>query len=250
MVYLAWLVILLIPYWLGPIVVWVTQRAGARPAFEPFTLGRHAVPEDVAAAFRQTCDALTTEGFHVVADLFQSGHNEARQHPCRDGRTVSIHNSPVPGSFTPPPSRVVVRLPIVRDPARLCRIKRAYLARHYRGVERVPSSSSSRGSGRRGSARRGRCLPTSWRLPLSPTRSARSSGSRAAWPPLVGTDSVGDSLVTEGFAVSVPAAWAERLVAMAQPRFLEQGFYLFRAEQHFGIGRRSDRVALFPRSDR
>jgi len=138
MVYLAWLVILLIPYWLGPIVVWVTQRAGARPAFEPFTLGRHAVPEDVAAAFRQTCDALTTEGFHVVADLFQSGHNEARQHPCRDGRTVSIHNSPVPGSFTPPPSRVVVRLPIVRDPARLCRITRAYLERHYRGVERAP----------------------------------------------------------------------------------------------------------------
>src|SRR2546428_9266480 len=32
----------------------------------------------------------------------------------------------------------VVRLPIVRDPARLCRIKRAYLARHYRGVERIP----------------------------------------------------------------------------------------------------------------
>ena len=76
----------------------------------------------------------------------------------------------------------------------------------------------------------------------------RLAGAQAT--PLVGTDSVGDSLVTEGFAVSVPAAWAERLVAMAQPRFLEQGFYLFRAEQHFGIGRRSDRVALFPRSDR
>ena len=64
----------------------------------------------------------------------------------RDGRTVSVHNSSLAGSFTPPPSRIVVRLPIVRDPARLCRIKRAYLARHYRGVERVPSSSSSRGS--------------------------------------------------------------------------------------------------------
>src|SRR2546426_9935496 len=56
----------------------------------------------------------------------------------RDGRTVSVHNSPLLGSFTPPPSRVVVPLPIVRDPARLCRIKRAYLDRHYRGVERVP----------------------------------------------------------------------------------------------------------------
>jgi len=101
-------------------------------------------------------------------------------------------------------------------------------------------------------------LRTAWTLPsdfVAPAAFAdavhaleRLAGAQAT--PLVGTDSVGDSLVTEGFAVSVPAAWAERLVAMAQPRFLEQGFYLFRAEQHFGIGRRSDRVALFPRSDR
>jgi len=74
MIYLPWLLLLLlVPYWLGPIVVWLTQKAGARPEFEPFTPGRHSVPEDVAAAFRQTCDALTTEGFHVVADLFQTG---------------------------------------------------------------------------------------------------------------------------------------------------------------------------------
>ena len=175
MVYLTWLVILLIPYWLGPIIVWLTQKAGARPVFEPFAPGRHVVPEDVAASFRQTCDGLTTEGFRVLADLFQTGqmrHVSTRvallEHPetaelalavamftaarparlvasyaelptkFRDGRTVSVHNSPVPGSFTPPPSRVVVRLPIVRDPARLVRVKRAYLYRYYRGVERAP----------------------------------------------------------------------------------------------------------------
>src|SRR3989449_11316897 len=40
MVYLAWLVILLIPYWLGPLIVWLTRKAGARPVFEPFTAGR------------------------------------------------------------------------------------------------------------------------------------------------------------------------------------------------------------------
>ena len=73
MVYLPWLVILLIPYWLGPIIVWLTQKAGARPVFEPFAPGRHSVPEDVAASFQQTCDALGIEGFHVVADLFQTG---------------------------------------------------------------------------------------------------------------------------------------------------------------------------------
>src|SRR2546422_2559863 len=175
MVYLPWLVILLIPYWLGPIIVWLTQKAGARPVFERFTPGRHLVPEDVAASFRQTCDGLTTEGFRVVAELFQTGqmrHVSTRvallEHPetaelglavamftaarparlvapyaelptkFRDGRTVSVHNSPLLGSFTPPPSRVVVRLPIVRDRARLCRVKRAYLDRHYRGLERIP----------------------------------------------------------------------------------------------------------------
>jgi len=72
MVYLAWLVLLLSPYWLGPLVVWLTQKIGTRP-FEPFTPGRHVVPEDVAASFRQTCDALGSEGFRMVADLFQTG---------------------------------------------------------------------------------------------------------------------------------------------------------------------------------
>jgi len=75
----------------------------------------------------------------------------------------------------------------------------------------------------------------------------RLAGAKAT--PLVGTDSVDDSLVTEGFAVSAPSARAERLVAAAQPRFLERGFYLFRSEQHFGIAGHADRVALFPRRD-
>jgi len=389
MVYLAWLLILLIPYWLGPIVVWLTQKAGARPVVEPFTPSRHSVPEDVAAAFRQTCDALTTEGFHVVADLFQTGQikhvstrvalleNPATAEPAlaiamftaarparlvasyaelptkfRDGRTVSVHNSPLPGSFTPPESRVVVPLPIVRDPARLCRIKRAYLELHYRGLERVPfehQNDPARFLGgamvrelveqvevgawrrddragvfrptftsawvmtwralppfsmlRRRRLRRravailqelnlagpdprpiaqprtrvslawvaalavavlvltqlgSRVLCTSWRVPsdfIAPAAFPdavraleRLTGGAAT--PLVGTDSVGDSLRTEGFAVSVSSARAERLVAGARPRFLEKGFYLFRSEQHFGIAGQSDRVALFPRGDR
>src|SRR5256712_4808454 len=168
MLYLTWLVILLIPYWLGPVIVWLTQKAGARPVFEPFTPGRHLVPEDVAASFRQTCDGLTTEGFRVVAEPFQTGHMRPvstrvalLEHPetaelglavamftaarparlvasyaelptkFRDGRTVSVHHSPLLGSFTPPPPPDVVRLPIVRDPARRRRGKRAHPARHY-----------------------------------------------------------------------------------------------------------------------
>src|SRR5438128_899549 len=363
MVYLTWLVILLIPYWLGPIIVWLTQKAGARPVFEPFTPGRHLVPEDVAASFRQTCDGLTTEGFRVVAELFQTGqmrHVSTRiallEHPetaelalavamftaarparlvasyaelptkFRDGRTVSVHNSPLLGSFAPPPSRVVVRLPIVRDPARLCRVKRAYLDRHYRGLERVPFEHRDDPARFLGEAMAGelkeqveagtwwrddragvyrprftsawvmtwQALPPfsvlrRWRIrrrasailqelnmagpdprPIAQPRTRVSLGWVAAvavtaFPdavraleqlaggkatPLVGIDSVGDSVDTEGFAVSVPPARAERLVAAAQPRFLERGFYLFRSEQHFGITGHPDRVALFPRSDR
>ena len=390
MLYLPWLLLLLLaPYWLGPIVVWLTQKAGAHPVFEPFAAGRHSVPEDVAAAFRQTCDALTTEGFHIVADLFQTGQMKhvstrvallensgteelalavaifAAARPARlvasyaelptkfrDGRSVSVHNSPLPGSFTPPPTRVVVRLPIVRDPARLCRVKRAYLERHYPGRERAPFEHQNDAARflagamvrelmeqvdagtwrrddragvfrprftsawvmtwqllppfsmlRRWRIRRrasailqelnmagpdphpiaqprtrvslrwvavvailvllvnqlgSRLLRTTWSVPADFVAPAafpdavraleRLAGGAAM--PLVGTDSVGDSLVTEGFAVSVPSARAERLVAAAQPRFFEKGFYLFRSEHHFGSAGRGDRVALFPRSDR
>jgi hypothetical protein len=54
---------------------------------------------------------------------------------------------------------------------------------------------------------------------------------------------------SEGLAVPVPAARAVGLVAAAQARFIEKGFYLFRSEQHSGIQGQPDRVALFPRSD-
>jgi hypothetical protein len=237
---------------------------------------------------------------------------------------------------------VVVRLPIVRDPARLCRIKRAYLDRHYRGLERVPFERQGdrarflseamvrelmeqveRGAWRR-DERAGVFRPTFWSAcvmtwqalpPFSMLRRRMYARAReileglhmdgpdprpvaqprtrisvawlvtlaaavfiatrltsvpsdfvvpAAFPdavgalerlagvsatPLFGVDSTGDSARMEGFAVSVPASRAEQLVAGAQPRFFERGFYLFRAEQNFGIQDRLDRVALFPRSD-
>jgi hypothetical protein len=276
-----------------------------------------------------------------------------------DGRSVSVNNNRRAGAFTPAHSRIVVPFPDVRDPARLYRIKRAYLERHYPGVERVPFEHQG-DPGRFLSEAMVRDLeeqvaagtwrkdegaqvyrPTflgawamTWRL-LPPFRAIRTARLRRraaallkdlgmegrdphpiaqpptrvsiAWllalaaavlivthygsgvirrlgtlgrsaalslpadvvvpddfrgavraleqlvgataTPLFGTDSLGDSVVTEGFAVSVPAARAAALIASAQPRFLEKGFYLFRAEQRFGIGGRPDRIALFPRRD-
>lgn len=71
----------------------------------------------------------------------------------------------------------------------------------------------------------------------------------AAATPLIGSDSLGDTLLTEGFAVDVASTRATGFVAAAQPRFLEKGFYLFRSEQRFGIEGQPDRVALFPRAN-
>ena len=36
MIYIGRVAILLSPHWLGPIVVWLTQKAGARPVFEQY----------------------------------------------------------------------------------------------------------------------------------------------------------------------------------------------------------------------
>jgi len=71
----------------------------------------------------------------------------------------------------------------------------------------------------------------------------------AAATPLIGSDSLGGQRRTEGFAVSVPESRAEGLVAAAQQRFFDKGFYLFRSQQNFGVRGRPDHVALFPRSD-
>ncbi|HKW39691.1 MAG TPA: DUF4253 domain-containing protein [Gemmatimonadales bacterium] len=395
MVYLVWLAILLAPYWLGPIVVWLTQRVGARPAFEPLVPGRHVVPPDVAQTLRQMCDALAGEGFRVVADLFQGGqvkHVSMRatmlERPdtgelalavtafsaapparlvtsyvelptkFRDGRSMTVNNSPRLGVFTPTPQRIVLQLPDVRDPARLCRIKRAYLQRYFGAATTIPfdhqeeparflSQAMVRELTEQVAVRTWRrddatetFRPTfvgawkmTWRL-LPPFRAIRMARLRrrgaallrelgmegrdphpiaqprskmsVAWiaalavavlivtrlgsglvrrlstltrstvalpadftvpndfagavraleqlagstaTPLAGRDSLGDSTVTEGFAVGVPSNRSEALVDAVQSRFLEKGFYLFRAEQHFGIQGRADRVALFPRPD-
>ena len=71
----------------------------------------------------------------------------------------------------------------------------------------------------------------------------------AAAMPLFGTDSLGGQRRTEGFAVSVAESRAEGLIAAAQQRFFDKGFYLFRSQQNFGVRGQPDHVALFPRSD-
>lgn len=389
---LFWVPVLLLPYWLGPIVVWLNQKWSVHPDFEPFDATRHPLDEDVATAFRQTRDALVADGFTMRADLVftqrrlrtrvallddrakgdlaltigiqSAGSRRLRavsyvEFPLklRDGRTVSVNNNPRVGPFDTPPGRTVVKLPDVRDPARLHRVRDAYLDRHFAGAERVPfeyqddparflSDSMVRelveqveaGTWWRDDVAQvfrptfvGAWLGT-WRLlpPFATVRRVRvrrraaailkelgleggdahpipSPRARAslAWPasvlaaallfyvggpllrsfrpwpsgritipsdlvvpadfpgavralerlagatatPLTGTDTLGRVTSTPGFAVDVPSTRAADLVAEAQERFLDRGFFLFRSEQHFGIRDQPDRVALFPRAD-
>src|SRR3989442_1352833 len=289
MVYLPWLLLpLLAPYWLGPIVVWLTQKVGVRPVFEPFTPGRHSVPADAAAAFRQTCDALSPEGFHVVADLFQTGqmrHVSTRGALLENSRTGELTEQVDAGRwrrddradvFRPkftsawvmtwqllPPFSMLRRWRIRRraaailqelnmagpDPRPIAQPRTRVSLRWVAVAVILVLLLNQLGS---------RLLRTTWSVPSDFVAPAafpdavraleRLAGGAAT--PLVGTDSVGDSLRTEGFQVSVPPAQAERLVPARQAPFLQQRFYLFRSNQPFGIRGPGDRRALVPRSDR
>ncbi len=64
-----WVLVLPLPNWLGPIVIWLNQKCSVHPHFEPFDATRHPFDEDVAATFWQTRDALVAHGFTMVADL-------------------------------------------------------------------------------------------------------------------------------------------------------------------------------------
>ena len=64
-----WLALLLLPYWLGPIVVWMTQKWSVHPQFEPFDPTRHPFDQDLLTTLRQTREALVRDGFEMVADL-------------------------------------------------------------------------------------------------------------------------------------------------------------------------------------
>ena len=387
-----WVPVFLLPYWLGPIVIWLNQRWSVHPPFEPFDATRHQLDEDVATAFRQTRDALVANGFTMMADLMFTQPRlrtrvalledratgdlalavavqstaAARLASCyvelpvkfRDGRTVLVNNSPQAGAFDAPPRRIVLKFPDVRDPARLHRVRDAYLERHFAGAERVAfdyqddparflsdamvrelAEQVEAGTWWRDDGAQvfrptfgGAWLGT-WRLlpPFVTVRRARIRRRAAAllkelglegadthpipsprtrvsfawplfilaaallfyvgsplltscpsWPsndritissdfvvpadfpgavralerlagatasPLTGTDTLGQTIATPGVAVDVRSARAEQLVAGAQQRFLDRGFFLFRSEQHFGIRNQLDRVALFPRPD-
>lgn len=166
----AFAIAALVPYFLGPIIIRFVQRWPARPAFEPYDPIRHPLPDQLAASFRESVDALLRLGFRLIADLAhaspitkiqirvallaadaageyalvigaRSTNPKAKVTACyvdfptkfADGSTLSVNNNTEPGAYDPPPGRVVERLPQVRDPARLRRVHAALLDRRHAG---------------------------------------------------------------------------------------------------------------------
>jgi hypothetical protein len=75
----------------------------------------------------------------------------------------------------------------------------------------------------------------------------RLAGSTAG--PLMVHDSLGNRVKASGASIGVPAARADSLLAGAQQRFLERGFFLFRHEPNYGLDGRPDELALVPMWD-
>jgi hypothetical protein len=165
----------LAPYVLGPVLVRLSQRWPARAAFVPYDPIRHPLPDQLAASFRETVDALVADGLQLVADLAhaspitkiqlrvallhdpasgdyamvvaaRSTNPQAKIAACfaefamkfTDGTTMSVTNSLQPRPFGDAPGRRIYGFQRVRDPARLRRVYRALLARDYGGRPRQP----------------------------------------------------------------------------------------------------------------
>jgi len=155
----------LLPYWLGPLVVYATQRSSASPTFDAYDPARHAVPPSVTIALKESSSALTAAGFTSVGDFFQTGFianmtsrvtlfekTATRQEaivvgmymnaePTRliahhvevmarftDGRTLLVNNSKVTGAFAAVPGKTLEQFPDVRDPRRIARLHERLLA--------------------------------------------------------------------------------------------------------------------------
>ena len=390
--------LVLTPFWLGPILIYLTQKQNASPSFETFDPQVHRVPESMAVALEASETVLLASGFTKTGDYFQSGFMQnmtarvglfsrasSRQQAVvvgmymnnepakiiahyveilakyRDGSTLLVNNSPMLGSYAPVAGKTVEQFPDVRDPRRLVRLHErlmeergtlddvmeieqgldgatylvdalvreldqqvptGYLrldaaANAYRPTikgallmtwAQVPPISTLRMQRvRRRAARLIESLgvtepdenpatvPALQRKVAWPavavlmvivvyaagadTVAADLSSSSPSMPPLtlpagytvpadfpgavkalevltgvdaeqlVVIDSLGFPVQTDGATLGVDAERADSLLAVAQPLFLERGFFLFRHEPNYGIGGRPDDIGLVPLAD-
>ncbi|HKG91556.1 MAG TPA: hypothetical protein VKA84_06690 [Gemmatimonadaceae bacterium] len=170
------LLMLLAPYWLGPVLVRLTSKSSDAPQFEPFDGSADREPPPVTAHIARATGSLAGEGFRTAADLVLHGHmdnivtrvrlfeNPATDEAAiaagvytlagelgamtmlvefstefRDGSSRMTGNSPRPGVYARRPDRTIERFPEMADAASLCRVHRALLRRHHAPRSVAPS---------------------------------------------------------------------------------------------------------------
>ena len=159
--------LLLLPYYLGPVLIRAMQRMPADGRFERYDSTVHQSPEMVRTAIRDAVASLTAAGFTPLGDAFRPVlmgqpaiqvtllENRATEQKAMaagifqnlelvssiathveigtklsDGRLLLANNSATPTVFAPVAGKVAEILPSVRDAARLAAI-------HQRIVERT-----------------------------------------------------------------------------------------------------------------
>jgi uncharacterized protein DUF4253 len=163
------IVIAAVPYVIGPMLTHQRQRRDARPTLEPFDPAKHPLSTTLSDAMQRNVALLGQAGYRQVADLFRADTTAQLRAVLMDttgediavivgaaavarpergscavelvarfegGRSLTVHNSPLPGVFGPVPGKEKVRLRDVRDPVRLVRFYQALLAHRYGAVRR------------------------------------------------------------------------------------------------------------------
>jgi len=175
-------VVLLAPYWLGPVAIRLATRHPAHPSFEPYDPSRHRVPDWAVAFTDETSAALGRAGFtanarfveatwarHVtsfvtvltnaasrdvamLAALYTSQGGTARRVSYTefiakfvDGRQLLTNNSATPSVFPPVPTKMLTRLPQVKEPVRLHRIHELLAGRANAAKEPLPADANLAG---------------------------------------------------------------------------------------------------------
>ena len=161
----------LIPYALGPVLIYFTHKQAACPELVPFVPGQTPLPANVDKYFSDACWALHPQGFKIVTGMFMPKQIEhviaglvllvnrqerdvaivAAIHAeppgmmpftqlhvefvsrFQDGRLVQTNNAQTLNAFPPPPNSVNALLPSVQDPRQLYRIHCAQSKLHASG---------------------------------------------------------------------------------------------------------------------
>ena len=168
--------ILLVPYGLGPVLIYLTHKQSAMPKLVAFQPGATPLPVNVDKFFHSSSWALTQEGFTVETGLFLPSQIEhivvalillinrresdaaivAAMHSnapmaesltqfhtefvtrYRDGRIVQTNNADTLNAFPPPTGAVTSYFPSIKDPQQLYRLHQAQSKRHGSGQKYLP----------------------------------------------------------------------------------------------------------------